>query len=78
MILDISLAAKIRSPEEIFICNSPHIINSYFSEVFEWLFKCEKIFGFDLEGYGKIRCIHFWQRFCLFGLKNIQIILNGQ
>ena len=54
----------------MFICNSPHIINSYFSEVFEWLFKCEKIFGFDLEGYGKIRMYTFLaERFLPFWFK---------
>ena len=56
----------------MFICNSSHIINSYFSEVFEWLFKCEKIFGFDLEGYGKIRMYTFLaERFLPFWFKKI-------
>ena len=43
----------------MFISKSPKIMNSYFSDVFEWLFKCEKIFGFNLEGYGKIRMYTF-------------------
>ena len=43
----------------MFISKSNNIINAYFSEVFEWLFNCEKIFGFDLEGYGKIRMYTF-------------------
>ncbi len=43
----------------MFISKSPKIINSYFSEVFDWLFKCEKLFGFNLEGYGKIRMYTF-------------------
>ena len=43
----------------MFISNSKKIINDYFSDVFEWLNKCEKIFGFNLEGYGKIRMYTF-------------------
>ena len=43
----------------MFISKSTKIMNSYFSEVFNWLFRCEKIFGFDLEGYGKIRMYTF-------------------
>ena len=43
----------------MFISRSSKIIDSYFKEVFDWLFKCEKIFGFDLEGYGKIRMYTF-------------------
>jgi len=43
----------------MFISKSSKIINSYFEEIFEWLLKCEKIFGFDLNGYGKIRMYTF-------------------
>ena len=43
----------------IFICRSKKIINAYFSSVFSWLEKCEKIFGFNLEGYGNIRIYAF-------------------
>lgn len=43
----------------MFITKSPKIMNDYFTEVFEWLNSCEKIFGFDLEGYGKIRIYGF-------------------
>ena len=32
---------------------------SYFEFIFQWLNKCEEIFGFDLEGYGKIRMYTF-------------------
>ena len=39
----------------IFICRSKKIINDYFNSVFTWLERCEKIFGFDLKGYGKGR-----------------------
>jgi hypothetical protein len=43
----------------MFITRSSKIINTYFSEVFVWLEKCEKIFGFNLEGYNKIRLYTF-------------------
>ena len=43
----------------MFISNSEKIINSYFEEVFAWLNKCEKVFGFNLEGYNKIRMYTF-------------------
>ena len=37
MILNISLDTKrFFFQRKLFICNSPHIINSYFSEVFEY------------------------------------------
>ena len=39
----------------MFISNSSKIINSYFTEVFDWLEKCEETFGFNLNGYNKIR-----------------------
>ena len=54
----------------MFISRSPQIIDSYFREVFDWLLKCEKIFGFNLEGYGKIRMYTFLaERFLPFWFK---------
>ena len=54
----------------IFISKSSKIIDLYFKEVFEWLFNCEKIFGFDLNGYGKIRMYTFLaERFLPFWFK---------
>ena len=54
----------------MFISRSPQIIDLYFREVFDWLFKCEKIFGFNLEGYGKIRMYTFLaERFLPFWFK---------
>ena len=41
----------------MFISKSSKIINLYFTEVFDWLKKCEKLFGFNLKGYNTIRCI---------------------
>ena len=43
----------------MFISNSANVIESYFSEVFHWLKKCESIFGFNLEGYNYIRMYTF-------------------
>ncbi len=43
----------------MFICRSKKIINDYYETIFEWLEKCEKIFGFNLNGYGKIRIYAF-------------------
>jgi len=43
----------------MFITKSSRIIDSYFTDVFTWLLKCEKIFGFNLVGYNKIRIYTF-------------------
>ena len=43
----------------MFITKSSDIMNSYFEDIFSWLLKCEDIFGFDLEGYGKVRMYTF-------------------
>ena len=38
---------------------SKKIMNNYYSVLFEWLRKCEDIFGFNLDGYGKTRIYAF-------------------
>jgi hypothetical protein len=43
----------------MFISKSSEIIDKYFSEVFLWLEKCEKLFSFNLKGYSKIRMYTF-------------------
>jgi len=43
----------------MFICKSKKIMTKYYETVFEWLSECEKVFGFDLDGYGKIRIYGF-------------------
>jgi hypothetical protein len=43
----------------LFICKSKNLVNEYYNTIFEWLEKCEKIFGFNLTGYGKIRIYGF-------------------
>ena len=50
--------------------NSSKIINDYFSYIFDWLEKCEKIFGFNLNGYGQMRMYAFLaERFLPFWFK---------
>lgn len=43
----------------MFICKSKKIISKYYETVFKWLEKCEKIIGFNLEGYNKVRMYGF-------------------
>ena len=43
----------------MFVCRSKKIINAYFNSIFPWLQRCEKIFGFNLKGYGKTRIYAF-------------------
>ena len=43
----------------MFVCRSKKIISNYYNSIFPWLKRCEKIFGFDLEGYGQIRMYGF-------------------
>ena len=54
----------------IFITKSSKVIDLYFKEVFDWLLKCEAIFGFNLKSYGKIRMYTFLaERFLPFWFK---------
>ncbi len=43
----------------MFVTKSKKIMNNYYSILFEWLTKCEKIFGFNLYGYEKTRLYAF-------------------
>lgn len=43
----------------MFITKSKFLMDKYYGIIFSWLEKCEKIFGFDLEGYSKIRIYAF-------------------
>jgi hypothetical protein len=45
--------------ENMFICKSKNLMNDYFKSIFSWLERCEKIFGFNLHGYAKIRIYTF-------------------
>ena len=46
-------------PANMFICKSKEKMNAFYSTLFKWLEKCEKVFGFDLDGYGKTRIYAF-------------------
>tara|TARA_Y100000590_G_scaffold403843_1_gene490884 strand:- start:1246 stop:2100 length:855 start_codon:yes stop_codon:yes gene_type:complete len=43
----------------MFVCRSKKIINDFYNSIFPWLESCEKIFGFNLDGYGKTRIYAF-------------------
>ena len=45
--------------ENLFFSKSKKIVDSYFASVFPWLERCEKIFGFKLEGYAMTRIYAF-------------------
>ncbi len=54
----------------MFICKSKELIIEYYETIFKWLDECEKIFGFDLDNYGKIRIYGFLaERFLPFWFK---------
>ena len=46
-------------PHNMFICRSTKILNNYYSSIFPWLKRCEKEFGFQLDGYGLKRIYGF-------------------
>ena len=43
----------------MFITRSKKIMHRYYSTLFEWLSRCEKIFGFNLKGYQQSRLYAF-------------------
>jgi hypothetical protein len=47
------------NPHNMFICKNKKILKSYYESVFPWLERCEKEFGFDLQGYGLKRIYAF-------------------
>ncbi|MDC1092794.1 DUF4422 domain-containing protein [Pelagibacteraceae bacterium] len=47
------------NPHNMFICKSNIILKKYYNSIFPWLERCEKNFGFDLEGYGLKRIYGF-------------------
>ena len=48
------------NPQNMFICKSKEIIRDYYEDLFPWLEKCEKLFGFkNLTGFGKVRIYGF-------------------
>ena len=55
------------------------ILNNFFKDQFEWLFKCEKVFGFKiLKVMTKLDYMLFLLKdTCHFGSENILVIMNG-
>ena len=48
------------NPQNMFICKSKKILKNYYSTLFPWLERCEKVFGFEnLKGFGQIRIYTF-------------------
>ena len=48
------------NPHNMFICKSKNLLKEYYSNIFPWLERCEKLFGFkNLKGFGKIRIYTF-------------------
>ena len=47
------------NPHNMFICKSNKILKDYYESIFPWLERCEKEFGFELEGYGLKRIYGF-------------------
>ena len=47
------------NPHNMFICKSKETLFEYYNTIFPWLEKCEKEFGFDLDGYGLKRIYGF-------------------
>ena len=58
------------NPHNMFICKSNIILEKYYNSIFPWLARCEKEFGFELEGYGLKRIYGFLaERFMSFWFK---------
>ena len=48
------------NPHNMFMCRSKKILNNYYTSIFPWLEKCEKIFGFNsLAKWDEIRIYTF-------------------
>ena len=48
------------NPHNMFICKSKNTLKNYYSIIFPWLERCERLFGFEnLKGFGKIRIYGF-------------------
>ena len=63
------------NPHNMFICKSKKTLFKYYDTVFPWLEKCEKEFGFNLDGYGLKRIYGFLaERFLSYWfLKNFKV-----
>ena len=43
----------------IFFSKNNNLIDKFYTDLFEWLFRCEKVFGFALKGYDNQRIYSF-------------------
>tara|TARA_B100000963_G_C22615725_1_gene667233 strand:+ start:889 stop:1674 length:786 start_codon:yes stop_codon:yes gene_type:complete len=58
------------NPHNMFICKSSRTLDEFYNTIFPWLKRCEKKFGFGLEGYGLKRIYGFLaERFMPFWFK---------
>ena len=62
----------------MFICKNISLLNSYYTKIFNWLFRCEEIFkNFNLDTYGKKRIYGFLaERYLPFWFKENSKTLN--
>ncbi len=47
------------NPHNMFICKTKEILRQYYNSLFPWLERCEREFGFNLDGYGLKRIYGF-------------------
>jgi hypothetical protein len=48
------------NPHNLFICKNSTLLNSFYTKIFNWLFRCEELFkNFNLDTYGKKRIYGF-------------------
>ena len=47
------------SPVNMFFCKKKNKLEEFYETLFSWLKRCENVFGFDLQGYGRIRIYAF-------------------
>ena len=47
------------NPHNMFICKSKRILKNYYENLFPWLKRCEKVFGFKSGSYGETRIYGF-------------------
>ena len=66
---------EIKFNPHIMVISKKKILNMWFKDLFSWLFKCEKIFGFkDLKGYDQQRLYAFLAERYLFLVLKKQLI----
>ena len=70
---------EIKFNPHIMVISKKKILNQWFSDLFNWLFKCEKIFGFkSLKGYDQQRLYAFLaERYLSFWFLNKTIYLES-